>query len=127
MQTDTPSAVRLLLLDSPSADAKVAGGKGGGLSRLIRGGFPVPPGFVIPTSAYHAFVAANGLDGDTLEGDRLMIPSVLRADPPARRVTASWSRRPTTASKSRSRTAATAPAKKTPAKKPTVVVASVRK
>jgi membrane-bound lytic murein transglycosylase D len=81
-----------------------------------------------------AIVAANGLDGDTLEGDRLMIPSVLRVDPPARRTTASSSRRPTTASrrpaatsKSRSRTAATAPAKKTPAKKPTVVVASVRK
>jgi membrane-bound lytic murein transglycosylase D len=80
-----------------------------------------------------AIVAANGLDGDTLEGDRLMIPSVLRADPPARRATTS-SRRPTTASrrpaatsKSRARTAATAPAKKAPAKKPTVVVASVRK
>jgi membrane-bound lytic murein transglycosylase D len=72
-----------------------------------------------------AIVSANGLDGETLEGDRLMIPSVLRADPPARRTTTASSRRPV--SKSRSRTAATAPAKKTPAKKHTVVVASVRK
>lgn len=38
-----------------------AGGKGANLSRLIRGGFPVPTGFVVTTAAYDAFVAANDL------------------------------------------------------------------
>ena len=42
MQTSSASTVTLLPLDSPAADANVAGGKGDGLSRLIRGGFPVP-------------------------------------------------------------------------------------
>jgi membrane-bound lytic murein transglycosylase D len=72
-----------------------------------------------------AIVAVNNLDGDTLEGDRLMIPAVLRADSPARRTTAT--RRPAATSKSRTRTAASAPAKKAPAKKSALVVASARK
>src|SRR5438094_7124221 len=69
MQTSSVSTVTLLPLDSPAADANVAGGKGDGLSRLIRGGFPVPAGFVIPMSAYAAFVAANGLTSDIPVGD----------------------------------------------------------
>ncbi|HEY75285.1 MAG TPA: hypothetical protein G4O00_03770, partial [Thermoflexia bacterium] len=40
-----------------------AGGKGCTLARLRRAGFPVPPGFVIATDAYRAFVVANGLEG----------------------------------------------------------------
>jgi pyruvate,water dikinase len=58
----------LLPLDSPAADADVAGGKGDGLSRLTRGGFPVPAGFVIPTSAYRAFVTLNGLATEVAAG-----------------------------------------------------------
>jgi phosphohistidine swiveling domain-containing protein len=69
VQTYSASTVTLVPLDSPAADANVAGGKGDGLSRLIRGGFPVPAGFVIPTSAYGAFVAANGLTSDLPVGD----------------------------------------------------------
>lgn len=38
------------------------GGKGASLKRLWRLGLPVPPGFVITTDAYRAFLAANGLD-----------------------------------------------------------------
>ena len=54
----------VLPLDSPGATREVAGGKGAGLSRLLRGGFPVPFGFVITTEAYQAFVAGAGLQND---------------------------------------------------------------
>lgn len=42
--------------------ATVAGGKGANLHRLIERGYPVPPGFVIATSAFSQFVRANNLD-----------------------------------------------------------------
>lgn len=42
-------------------DVDVAGGKGANLGELTRAGFPVPPGFVLTTAAYRAFVAANGI------------------------------------------------------------------
>jgi pyruvate,water dikinase len=51
----------MLPLDSPLATLEVAGGKGTSLSELARAGFPVPPGFVVGTEAYRAFVAANAL------------------------------------------------------------------
>ena len=54
----------VLPLNSPHATREVAGGKGAGLSGLLRGGFPVPCGFVITTGAYHAFVAGAGLQDD---------------------------------------------------------------
>jgi pyruvate,water dikinase len=44
----------------PSLDD--AGGKGLNLSRLYRAGFPVPPGFIVSTAAYEAFVRAHNLD-----------------------------------------------------------------
>ncbi len=54
----------LLPLDSDPALATLArvGGKGANLARLARAGFPVPPGFLVTTDAYRAFVAANRLD-----------------------------------------------------------------
>jgi pyruvate,water dikinase len=51
----------VLPFDSSDATLTVAGGKGANLSRLIRAGFPVPPGFLITTAAYRAFVQANDL------------------------------------------------------------------
>lgn len=69
MQPHPALPATLYALDAPELDASVAGGKGDGLSRLIRGGFPVPAGFVIPTSAYHAFSAANGLANEVPVGD----------------------------------------------------------
>lgn len=51
----------LLHLDSQDATLAVAGGKGANLARLIRGGFRAPPGFVVTTPAYDAFVAFNQL------------------------------------------------------------------
>lgn len=50
-----------LPLDSPDATITAAGGKGASLSRMARAGFPVPPGFLITTAAYDAFVRANDL------------------------------------------------------------------
>ncbi len=49
-----------------ASDLAHAGGKGANLGELLRGGLPVPPGFVLLTSAYRAFVAASGL-GPELE------------------------------------------------------------
>ncbi len=43
-----------------------AGGKGANLGELVHAGLPVPPGFVLVTSAYRAFVAASRL-GHELE------------------------------------------------------------
>lgn len=66
----TLSSHLLLPFESDQATLETAGGKGANLSRLWRCGFPVPPGFIIPTSAYLAFVAANGLEpviGQALE------------------------------------------------------------
>lgn len=47
--------------NSLDATLETAGGKGLNLARLTRAGFPVPPGFIVPTEAYRAFVAANNL------------------------------------------------------------------
>ncbi|HEU5430926.1 MAG TPA: PEP/pyruvate-binding domain-containing protein, partial [Thermomicrobiales bacterium] len=51
-------------------DLTRAGGKGANLGELIRGGFPVPAGFVVSTAAYDRFVAANHLAG--------LVPAALR-------------------------------------------------
>ena len=51
----------VLPLDSAQATLADVGGKGANLSRLSRVGFPVPPGFLITTAAYCAFVQANHL------------------------------------------------------------------
>jgi pyruvate,water dikinase len=56
-------AARLVLLLSELGrnDLAQAGGKGANLGELVRGGFPVPPGFAVSTAAYDSFVAENGL------------------------------------------------------------------
>jgi phosphoenolpyruvate synthase/pyruvate phosphate dikinase len=47
-------------------DIELAGGKGANLGELTRAGMPAPPGFVLSTAAYRAFVSANGLDEQIL-------------------------------------------------------------
>jgi pyruvate,water dikinase len=54
------------LADFGAEDVPQAGGKGANLGELVRHGFPVPPGVVLPTSAYEAVLAETGL-GRTLE------------------------------------------------------------
>ena len=46
------------LADLGRGDLAVAGGKGANLGELTRAGLPVPPGFVLTTAAYRAYVAA---------------------------------------------------------------------
>lgn len=43
------------------SDIPAAGGKGANLGELTAAGFPVPPGFVLTTAAYDAFVQTNAL------------------------------------------------------------------
>src|SRR5919112_4075494 len=59
-------------------DIALAGGKGANLGELSHAGLPVPPGFVVTTTAYGAFVEANGIQ-DAIVGRAL----VTRADDPA--------------------------------------------
>ncbi|WP_420629129.1 PEP/pyruvate-binding domain-containing protein [Candidatus Leptofilum sp.] len=42
-------------------DIPLAGGKGANLGEMTAAGFPVPPGFVLTTAAYDAFVKEHGL------------------------------------------------------------------
>lgn len=44
-----------------------AGGKGANLGELTSAGFPIPPGFVLTTEAYDAFVQANGMQQEIVE------------------------------------------------------------
>ncbi|MCX6463455.1 MAG: PEP/pyruvate-binding domain-containing protein, partial [Pseudonocardiales bacterium] len=46
-----------------AGDLAVAGGKGANLGELVRAGLSVPPGFVVTTAGYDAFVAAHDLAG----------------------------------------------------------------
>lgn len=47
------------LQDVSDADLPLVGGKAGKLGELIRQGLPVPPGFVVTTEAYQAFIDAT--------------------------------------------------------------------
>lgn len=43
-------------------DSGIAGGKGASLGEMTRAGFPVPPGFIILSSAFDKFLVQGGLD-----------------------------------------------------------------
>jgi pyruvate, water dikinase len=49
------------LQDVSESDLPLVGGKAGKLGELIREGLPVPPGFIVTTEAYQAFVDATRL------------------------------------------------------------------
>jgi rifampicin phosphotransferase len=59
-------------------DIALAGGKGANLGELKRAGLPVPPGFVLTTAAYDAFVESNGIGGEIVG-----FASAPRAEDPA--------------------------------------------
>lgn len=62
MSSPTSVIPHTLPLDDARAQQRAAvGGKAMSLARLIAGGFPVPPGFVVSTASYLHFVEANGL------------------------------------------------------------------
>jgi phosphohistidine swiveling domain-containing protein len=48
-------------------EIEIAGGKGANLGELTRAGLPVPPGFVVTTDAYRAFVEAAGIGPAIME------------------------------------------------------------
>jgi len=50
--------------DLTAADVGAAGGKGANLGEMARAGLPVPPGFVLLTDAYRAFVASNSIQAE---------------------------------------------------------------
>ena len=50
-----------------SGDVALVGGKGASLGSLLHLGLPVPPGFVVTTEAYRAFLAVDGLVGTAEE------------------------------------------------------------
>lgn len=56
-----------LPLDAIEATIDNAGGKGANLARMSQAGFPVPPGFLITTTAYRASVNANKLQPHILK------------------------------------------------------------
>ena len=71
----------IVWLDAPDAAEQRTGGKGASLIELHRGGFPVPPGFVITTHGYTRFVEANDLQpaiDDLLVTPDLRVPKVAR-------------------------------------------------
>src|SRR5438093_1506747 len=57
----------ILPFASPQVSLSSAGGKGANLAALARAGFNVPPGFVLNTAAYRAFVDANAIQSRLLE------------------------------------------------------------
>lgn len=57
------SPMTLPLSDIADKPVEQVGGKGLGLGRLIRGGMPVPAGFVVTAAAYRYSVARAGLNG----------------------------------------------------------------
>jgi pyruvate,water dikinase len=72
----------LIPLNSPHARLESVGGKGLNLIRLAKAGFPVPNGFLIPTTAYHEFVVQNQLEmviADILQNLDFTSPEALSA------------------------------------------------
>jgi pyruvate,water dikinase len=68
----------ILPFTSVEATLALAGGKGANLAALTRAGFDVPPGFIVTTDLYHAFVSANQI------GPRLLdLASASSPDAPA--------------------------------------------
>ncbi len=56
-----------ILHDLCASDILSAGGKGAGLGELLNAGFLVPPGFVLTTDAYNAFVSEHGLQKEIVD------------------------------------------------------------
>src|ERR687897_1963150 len=62
-----------------SGDLASGGGKAANLGELLRAGFPVPPGFVITTTAYDLAVRSNDIQRDISNAARAGGPALVRA------------------------------------------------
>ncbi len=60
---DSAQSVIRWFVDLSLSDRLAVGGKGASLGELTRAGIPVPPGFVVTTHAFEAFLEANDPDG----------------------------------------------------------------
>jgi pyruvate,water dikinase len=69
------AATMIRAFDDPAATLDQVGGKGANLARMARAGFPVPGGFLVTTTGYRAFVAANDLQAAILETVRGIDPA----------------------------------------------------
>ncbi|HEU4365623.1 MAG TPA: PEP/pyruvate-binding domain-containing protein, partial [Candidatus Krumholzibacteria bacterium] len=78
MMSDTLQYV-VSLADAPASDLALGGGKAANLGKLLRWGFPVPPGFVVTTVAYDAVVDRNDLGEAISEVSQPDGPAVIRA------------------------------------------------
>jgi pyruvate,water dikinase len=65
LPNDAQANYILSLTDIPQCDVECAGAKAAKLGELARAGFPVPDGFVLTTSAFDRFLAANALGPDS--------------------------------------------------------------
>src|SRR6185436_6705494 len=65
------------ILDFGAAKATLntVGGKGANLAELTRAGFTGPPGFLVTTDAYRAFVAENDINERLLALARKVVPT----------------------------------------------------
>jgi pyruvate,water dikinase len=61
MAEDKASKVILWFEEIGKDDIPLAGGKGANLGELVRAGIPVPPGFVVSSTAYKRFVKETGI------------------------------------------------------------------
>jgi pyruvate,water dikinase len=64
----------VVALDSPEATLERVGGKGANLAELARADFAVPPGFLVTTDAYRAFVRSNRLASRIVDLARAVSP-----------------------------------------------------
>ena len=83
--------------DLGRGDVALAGGKGANLGELTGAGLPVPPGFVLTTGAYRAFVEDVGAEIRTLAADadagariRALVTSRPIPDAMAGEITEAW-------------------------------------
>jgi len=65
LQNDAHATYVVSLTDIPYGNVECVGSKAAKLGELARAGFPVPDGFVLATSAFDRFLAANALGADS--------------------------------------------------------------
>ena len=61
MSNDKASKIILWFEEITKDDLPLAGGKGANLGELVHAGIPVPPGFVVSSTAYRRFIKETGL------------------------------------------------------------------
>ncbi|EQD41664.1 Pyruvate phosphate dikinase, PEP/pyruvate-binding domain protein, partial [mine drainage metagenome] len=61
--TEEPDRWLVPLESVSDTDRPWVGGKASKLGELVREGLPIPPGFVVTTTAFDAFVNSSGLSG----------------------------------------------------------------